>query len=190
MALKIKNLAKNNSSFQLKCLLALAGTAVVAVGVIAALSIKSAAAAAAAAPTTALLSSAAVASPIIPIALPFVLLSIGAVCLLPFLFSNACRFPGRSYTTAYSSPWYRSSFFSTPVVDVGTTHRHHDSFGSNYHGHGISSNHHGHVGSSSSNYHSHGIFGSGNHHGHGGSSGTHHGHGGGYSAPNHHGHGF
>ncbi|WP_131782895.1 hypothetical protein [Legionella gresilensis] len=171
----LKDLARNNSSFQLKCLLALAGTAVVTLGVIAALSIK----ASAAAPTTALLASAAAVSPIIPIALPVVLLTIGAVCLLPFLFSSACRFPGRSYTTAYSSPFYRSSFFSTPIVDVGTTHRHSSNpFDSNYHSHTTSS------------YHGHGIFSSAsNHHGHSGSVSTNHGHIGGYGASsNYHGH--
>ncbi|STX51069.1 Uncharacterised protein [Legionella busanensis] len=146
----LKNLVKNNSSFQLKCLLALAGTAVVTLGVIAALSIKTAAAAA---PTTALLASAATVSPIIPMALPVVLLAIGAVCLLPFLFSSACRLPGRS-------SYFRHGFFNTPIVDINTGY----GYGGGY---GVS-NHHGHTGGyGASNHHGHtGGFGASNHHGH------------------------
>ncbi|WP_419420824.1 hypothetical protein ACNVED_05880 [Legionella sp. D16C41] len=182
MKSKLKNLAKNNYSFQLKCLAALATTAVVAIGIAAAISMKSAAVAA----PTALLATTAAASaaPALFFALPFLLIAAGTFCLLPLLFRGCCGPSSRVYTNDYYTPSFGSSFFaSRPSVRVDTPYYP----SSNY----FSSNHHGHESSGSASYPSSGgIFGS-SRHGHSGSiaSTNHHGHGGSYgSSSNHHRH--
>ncbi|STX28570.1 Uncharacterised protein [Legionella beliardensis] len=160
-------LPRKNHHFMLKCMAALTGVAVASTVALLAFSAKSTALAA----STTLMAAAAVAPAAAPLFLPIlpiaaVMLTIGGVCLLPFLFGNSCRNPGyRPYATAYATtPSYQPTFYGrpravytngvAPAPYVGHHHNHPNAYsGHHHHGHGNGipqvETHSG------SNYHSH-----------------------------------
>lgn len=149
-----------NNYFLLKCLAGFSLAAVATAGIIAAAVFNSSTAAGAG-----LVIGGAAATMVTPFILaPLLLIAVGTLALMPFLFgcSGGSNYRSTYVSTSpmpyYSSGWYGpnyrgSTFFSTPIVTPG-----------NYHGHVGSGPIHGH--GNSGPVHSH--PGSGNTHGHGG----------------------
>ncbi|KTC83833.1 hypothetical protein [Legionella brunensis] len=162
MTSKLIELAQTNYSFLLKCMAALATAAVITLGIIAALTMKTTAALApaimASTATGAVGITAFTAAPLLPIAA--LLICIGAVCLLPFCVGSPRSTGYRYYSNNYDT-WYTPSFYSG-------SHTHAHAHGGPHHYHGSDGHHHSHDPYSGGHHHSHdsGQYHSDTHHRH------------------------